>query len=194
MKIIIIVAVTLVIGVVCFQAYMSKASADVEQHKYTVVKKYKEFEVRQYETAIFSSVKIPNDTYKESANQGFRTLAGYIFGGNDKNEKIAMTSPVAMELGDTTTMSFMVPSGRTIESLPKPNSSNITFEKQEGKKMAAIQFDGWADDKKIAEYTERLKQALKNENIEHTGKFIYFGYNAPFDLINRRNEIAVEVL
>jgi hypothetical protein len=194
MKIVIIIAVTLVIGVVCFQAYMSKASSDVEQHKYTVIKKYKDFEVRQYETAIFSSVKMPNDTYKESANQGFRTLAGYIFGGNDKNEKIAMTSPVAMELGDSTKMSFMVPSGRSMESLPKPNSSKITFEKQEGKKMAAIEFDGWADDKRIADYTERLRQALKAENIQHTGKFIYFGYNAPFDLVNRRNEIAVEVL
>lgn len=194
MKITIIITVFLLVGAISFLAFISRASSDVEQHKYTVIKKYKDFEVRQYETAIFSSVKMPNDTYKESSSQGFRTLAGYIFGGNDKGEKIAMTSPVAMELGDSTKMSFMVPSGRSMESLPKPNSSKITFEKQEGKKMAAIEFDGWADDKRIADYTERLRQALKAENIQHTGKFIYLGYNAPFDLVNRRNEIAVEIL
>jgi len=189
-----LIIAVLLVGVIAVQAYVSKASSDVEQHKYTVIKKYDQFEIRQYETAIFSSVRIASDSYKETANQGFRTLAGYIFGGNERNEKIAMTSPVAMELGDTTKMSFMVPSDRSMESLPKPNSSKISFEKREGKKMAAIQFDGWADDQKITRYTELLKKALLAEGIAHTGKFVYLGYNAPFELVNRRNEIAVELL
>ena len=48
-------------------------------------------------------------------------LAGYIFGGNDKEEKIAMTSPVAMSLKDSTTMLFLVPKKYTRDNLPVPN-------------------------------------------------------------------------
>jgi hypothetical protein len=121
-------------------------------------------------------------------------LAGYIFGDNEKNEKIAMTTPVVMDLGDTTKMSFKVPDGYTIEKLPQPNNSNIVFEQQEEKIIAAIRFDGWASDEKIEHYTRILTAALAKEKIEHQSTFSFLGYNPPFELINRRNEIAVELI
>jgi hypothetical protein len=121
-------------------------------------------------------------------------LAGYIFGDNDKNAKIAMTSPVVMELGDSTKMLFKVPAGYTVEELPRPKNSNIVFEKQAEKMVAAIRFDGWASDEKIKQYTELLTAALAKEKMEHTATFRFLGYNPPYELINRRNEIAVELV
>jgi hypothetical protein len=47
-------------------------------------------------------LRLSNSTkkFKEASSQGFSILAGYIFGGNKENEKIAMTSPVTMSLED----------------------------------------------------------------------------------------------
>ena len=58
---------------------------------------------------LFTSVKLPVSDYDKASGKGFSILAGYIFGGNDKNEKISMTSPVTMTLEDSITMMFMVP-------------------------------------------------------------------------------------
>jgi effector-binding domain-containing protein len=99
-----------------------------------------------------------------------------------------------MQLGDTTKMFFKVPDGYSIEELPQPNDTNIVFEKQEEKIMAAIRFNGWADDDKIKHYTAILKNALDKENIQHTNAFSFLGYNPPYELVNRRNEIAVELI
>jgi hypothetical protein len=176
------------------QVFISKSSSRIEQRKYQVIKKYDKFEIRKYEAALFSSVKLGRKGYDDSANEGFRILAGYIFGDNDAKEKISMTSPVTMELGDTSKMMFMVPKSYDLESLPHPKNNNIVFEKQEEKYFAAIRFGGWANDKKIEQYKSILKAALKNENIAYKNRFAYLGYNPPYEFINRRNEVIVELL
>jgi hypothetical protein len=111
---------------------------------------------------LFSSVKLSKKGYKESSSEGFGILAGYIFGGNEANKKIAMTSPVVMELGDTSKMMFMVPKNYNLQNLPKPKNSKIVFEKEEEKIIAAIRFDGWADDEKI----EKYRSVLMNELVK----------------------------
>jgi hypothetical protein len=176
------------------QVYISKYSSRTEQHKYEVIKSYDKFEIRRYVPALFSSVILEKKGYKENSGEGFRILAGYIFGGNESNEKIAMTSPVAMELGDTSKMMFMVPESYQLENLPTPNNSKIVFEKKEEKIMAAIQFSGWADDEKIEKYKLILINELENEKLLSNGKFTFLGYNAPFELTNRRNEVIVELI
>ena len=165
----------------------------IEKHNYTVVKKYDDFEVRDYESALFSSVVLSDSTYENSSNKGFRILAGYIFGGNENGEKIAMTSPVAMELGDSMKMSFMVPTRYEEQDLPKPNNEKIFFERKKGSRMAAIRFGGWANDQRIEKYKNKLIEALKKEGISHSGNFVYLGYNPPYALIARRNEVVVEL-
>ena len=176
------------------QIYISKYSSRTEQHKYEVIKSYDKFEIRRYEPALFSSVILEKKGYKENSGEGFRILAGYIFGGNESNEKIEMTSPVAMELGDTSKMMFMVPESYQLENLPTPNNSKIVFEKKEEKIMAAIQFSGWADDEKIEKNKLILINELEKEKLLTNGKFTFLGYNAPFELTNRRNEVIVELI
>jgi hypothetical protein len=139
-------------------------------------------------------VKLSKKGYKESSSEGFRILAGYIFGDNDSNEKIAMTTPVMMELGDSTKMKFMVPKNKNLENLPNPKNSKIVFEKQEEKIIAAISFDGWADDEKIEKYTSILKEELLKEKLNFVNKFTFMGYNPPYEVMNRRNEIVVELI
>ena len=131
--------------------------------------------------------------YANSANKGFRILAGYIFGGNDKGQSIAMTSPVVMEMGKEMKMSFMVPSAMNMDSLPQPNDGRVYQEKVKGSKMAVIRFGGWASDEKIEEQKKKLIDVLNDNGLSYEEPFLYMGYNPPYQLVNRRNEVGVRV-
>ena len=193
MKILLIVLGVLLIAFVVIQLFALNSQRNIETYPYVVNKKYDTFEIRSYEATLFTSVKLSTKGYKNSSSKGFSILAGYIFGGNERNEKISMTSPVTMTLEDSMTMKFMVPRNLKKEMLPKPNQSRIEFEEEPAKTVAAISFSGWANDKKIEKYKQKLKSALDFECIAHTDKFYYFGYNAPYEVFNRKNEVIVEL-
>lgn len=193
MKTLYIILGILLILFIGIQLFAINSQKNIETYPYTVTKKYNTFEIRTYPATLFISVQLSGNKYKESSNKGFSILAGYIFGGNEKNEKIAMTSPVSMSLDDSMTMMFMVPKKFKKETLPKPNQSEITFREEPAKTVAAISFSGWADDEKIAKFKQELIAALKTENIKHTNRFYFLGYNAPYEVFNRKNEIIVEL-
>ena len=193
MKTAIIVLVIILIAFTFFQLYFIYAQRNIETYPYTVKKKYKQFEIRSYESTLFTSVKLSTKGYKNSSSKGFSILAGYIFGDNDRNEKISMTSPVSMSLEDSMTMMFMVPKKFNKDILPKPNQSGIEFKEEPAKTVAAIRFSGWANDTKIEKYKQNLKVSLEAEGIKYSNQFYFFGYNAPFEVFNRNNEIIVEL-
>lgn len=58
------------------------AFGKTEQQKYRVVHTGKEFEIRFYPSATLATVRMEANNYKELSGDGFRKLAGYIFGGN----------------------------------------------------------------------------------------------------------------
>ena len=192
MKIVISILGTLILVFVIVQLFALKTQKDIETYPYKVVKKYEQFEIRKYESRLFTSVTLPTNQYKNASGNGFSILAGYIFGNNKTNEKIAMTSPVAMSLEDSMTMMFMVPE-KNKESLPEPNSKQIKFQEEPAKTVAAITFGGWADQKKINRYKSELIEALESNKISYTQKFYFLGYNAPYETYNRRNEVIVEL-
>lgn len=193
MKIISIVLGVLLLIFIGVQLFAIKSQRNIETYPYKVTKTYDSFEIRDYEPTLFTSVKLSTKNYKESSSKGFSILAGYIFGDNDRNEKIAMTSPVAMTLEDPITMLFMVPKKFEKEKLPQPNQPQIVFKKEPAKTVAAISFDGWADDDKIEHYKKNLKFALEKEEIPYTNRFYFLGYNAPYEVFNRKNEVIVEL-
>jgi hypothetical protein len=193
LKIVIIILVIILIAFTSLQLYLINGQRNIERYPYVVKKKYKRFEIRNYESTLFTSVKLSTKEYKNSSSKGFSILAGYIFGNNERNEKISMTSPVSMSLEDSMTMMFMVPKKFNKDMLPKPNQSGIEFKEEPAKTMAAISFSGWANDTKIEKYKKDLKLALDAEGIKYSNRFYFFGYNAPFEIFNRKNEIIVEL-
>lgn len=165
MKISLILFGTLFLIFIVIQVYSMSSQKNIETYPYVVKKKYDSFEIRTYEATLFTSVKLTTNKYSKASSQGFSKLAGYIFGGNDRNEKIAMTSPVAMSMEDSMTMMFMVPKNLSKETLPKPNSSEIEFKEVPSKTVAAITFGGWANTDKIEEYKQLLiKNWIKKES------------------------------
>jgi hypothetical protein len=194
MKILLIVIGVILLGFIIVQLFAFNSQKNIETYAYVVNKKYDKFEIRSYKKTLFTSVKLSSKGYKNSSSKGFSILAGYIFGGNEKNQKIAMTSPVTMSLEDSMTMMFMVPKKLKKEMLPKPNQSLIEFKEEPAKTVAAISFNGWANDKKIETFKQELKLALDAEGITYSDRFYFLGYNAPYEVFNRKNEVIVELL
>ncbi|HCD68095.1 MAG TPA: soul heme-binding protein [Bacteroidetes bacterium] len=190
MKILFAITVTITLIFIIIQLFAKKSQQGIETYPYTVLKTYDGFEIRQYESRLFTSVKLTSNDYSKVSSKGFSILAGYIFGGNETNEKITMTSPVAMSLDDSMTMMFMVPKDSE-NKLPKPNDNQIQFKEEPAKKVAAITFGGWANQEKIDQYKTQLIEALKAQNIAFTDQFYFLGYNAPYETSNRRNEVIV---
>jgi hypothetical protein len=60
--------------------------------------------------------------------------------------------------------------------------------------MAVIQFGGWSSDEKIEEHKQQLIQVLKDNQISYQEPFLFMGYNPPYQLVNRRNEVAVRLV
>jgi uncharacterized protein YxeA len=193
MKIVIIALVVILLAFIVIQFYFIHIQRTIETYPYVVKKMYKRFEIRSYETTLFTSVRLSTKGYENSSSKGFSILAGYIFGNNERNEKISMTSPVSMSLEDSMTMMFMVPKNFKKDMLPKPNQTGIEFKQEPAKTLAAIGFRGWANDAKIEKYKQNLKAALDAEGIRHTNQFYFFGYNAPYEVFNRKNEVIVEL-
>ena len=193
MKIVSILIGVLLLIFIGIQLFALKSQKNIQTYPYKVTKVYDHFEIRNYESTLFTSVKLSTKNYKESSSKGFSILAGYIFGDNDRNEKIAMTSPVAMTLEDSMTMLFMVPKKFEKETLPQPNQAEIVFKNEPAKTVAAITFNGWADDEKIERYKQDLKLALDTQKIPYTNRFYFLGYNAPYEVFNRKNEVIVEL-
>ena len=193
MKIVLILIGVVLIAFVVTQLFAYNSQRKIETYSYSINKKYNTFEIRSYEETLFTSIKLSTKGYENSSSKGFSILAGYIFGGNERNEKISMTSPVAMKLEDSMTMMFMVPKELKKEMLPKPNQSLIEFKEEPAKTVAAISFSGWANNKKIEKYKQKLQSALDAEGIAYTERFYFLGYNAPYEFFNRKNEVIVEL-
>ena len=193
MKIILILLGILLAAFIAIQIFALNSQRNIETYPYTVNKKYDKFEIRDYEASLFTSVKLSTNEYEKGSDQGFSVLAGYIFGGNETEEKIAMTSPVVMTMEDSMTMMFMVPKKYSKETLPRPDQDRVEFKAEPAKTIAAITFGGWSNDEKIAQYKEALKTALDAEGIAYTNKFYVLGYNAPYEFFNRKNEVIVEL-
>lgn len=194
MKYLSITVVAILLIFTAAQAYISNDLAKTEQQAYEVIWKNDILEARYYPKAVMATVSGSEADYKSSSNQHFRVLAGYIFGGNEEKESIAMTSPVHMSFDESgSEMSFVMPSEMELADLPKPNDRGIKFSESEEKYVVAVRFGGWSDDEKIKENTNLLLKALETMGIEPKSAPWYMGYNPPFQLVNRRNEIAVEV-
>lgn len=194
MKTFFIIVAFALIAFIIFQSYTVMSANNTEEQKYTVVFKDKDIEIRHYPAATLATIKSNAKSYRELSGPGFRKLAGYIFGGNETKTSIAMTAPVHMEISDSwASMSFVMPAAYNENNLPKPNDSNVIIHKTAEEYVAVMQFGGYASDRDMKVHAEKLRNKLEEKGISSYGNFRYLGYNPPYQMLNRRNEIIVSV-
>ena len=192
MKIALII-IAVVIGLLLIsQLYLKMAQTETQPYK--VIKTEDDFEIRQYPPAIMATISMDVKTYKELSTNGFKKLASYIFGGNQDKKSIAMTSPVHMDINDSSSsMSFVMPANYNIDNLPKPDDASVKLETTTQEYVAVVEFGGYANDDDIRKYASKLEKSLKKNGIQYYGNFRFLGYNAPFQLLGRKNEIIVTI-
>jgi SOUL heme-binding protein len=97
----------------------------IEEPAWTRLTEIGDVEIRQYEPVIQARTPIGKS---DKATGGFRTLANYIFGGNAREQEIAMTAPVEERLSDEGAyMAFTMPSQYSLDELPAPNGEMVTL-------------------------------------------------------------------
>ena len=188
MKVAIFLSLVTVV-IVVFKSIQTKT----ETQKFETIYKDGNFEIRFYPEAIMATVGM-DGTYDNSRNSGFRILAGYIFGGNKEEQKIAMTSPVRVTNGkEVNTMSFVLPSKMAFDNLPEPVSNKIILHQSKPAYTASIQYGGYTNDEEIAQKKAKLITILDELGVDFHDNFEYLGYNPPYRMINRKNEVLVEL-
>ncbi|MFO1392267.1 MAG: heme-binding protein [Steroidobacteraceae bacterium] len=181
----------------------------IEEPKYTVVRQYDDFEIREYAPYIVAEVVVPGPS-DEAGNQGFRILAGYIFGKNKGERRMSMTAPVAqspapvkLEMTAPVTQAaaegayvvqFMMPSEYSLDTLPEPLDPRIRLRQVAGGRYAVIRYSGTWSRSNYQEHLESLERGVQAAGLRTTGNPIYSRYNPPFTpWFLRRNEIWLEL-
>ncbi len=182
-----------------------------EQPTYKIVAKQDNKEIRKYDSYLIAKTTV-SGSFKDAQREGFRILAGYIFGKNKSQQKIAMTAPVVQKSesekismtapvvispneNKTWTMTFSMPSKFTLETLPLPTDERVKIEKVEEKLVAALTFSGFWNESKNAEKALELTEWMKGyQEYQITSSPMFAGYNPPWTLpFLRRNEMIVEL-
>lgn len=165
-------------------------------------------EIRRYGPRIAAETTVEADEDR-ARSIGFRRLAGYIFGGNHRSEKIAMTAPVAQsgeriamtapvaqarEGENGWTIRFFMPSKWTMETLPEPDNNDVTLVHVPAEAYAVLRFSGDRGPAAVAARTAELTDTLRAHRVEPTGSAVAWFFDPPWTLpFRRRNEIAVPV-
>ncbi|BBY80357.1 heme-binding protein [Mycolicibacterium pulveris] len=165
-------------------------------------------EIRRYGPRIAAETTVTADEDR-ARYIGFRRLAGYIFGGNHRDEKIAMTAPVSQQSrekiamtapvaqarnGDHSTIRFYLPSKWTMDTLPTPDDDEVRLVTVPGETVAVLRFSGDRSAHAVAARTQELSEVLRANAIEVAGPAQAWFYDPPWTLpFRRRNEIAIPV-
>ncbi|WP_315811358.1 heme-binding protein [Bradyrhizobium sp. SZCCHNR2028] len=174
----------------------------VEQPKYDVVLRDGDFEIRAYAPMIIAQAEVQG-ARKPAIEEGFRIVGAYIFGANQAKAKIAMTAPVQQQASatiapadgvasDRWSISFVMPSNWSLDTLPPPADARIKLTAQSAQRMVAITFSGSTSDGIIADKTHQLRDYAQRKGLTVTGSPLLAFYNPPWTLpMLRRNEVML---
>jgi hypothetical protein len=199
-----------IIAIIVLWSAWGYFSSRVEQAEYRVIKKMRGYEIREYPAHIVAETTVKGE-YNNALNEGFRIVAGYIFGNNSKKQGISMTAPVLEKgansenismtapvlettQGEMHVISFGMPKSYTLQTLPTPTDSRVKIVEVPAKQFAVIKFSWTRTDARVKKLKSKLLELLSRDNIEFLGNPVYAGYNAPWTPPwMTRNEIMIEL-
>lgn len=180
----------------------------VEQPDYKVAETDGAIEIRDYAPMIAAET-VSQGERTAAIGEGFRRIAGYIFGDNvprtkiamtapvqqQKGERIAMTAPVQQQgTGDSWSVRFIMPKNWTMETLPEPSDARVKLVPLPARRFAVIRFSGSPGQKELDEKTEVLRRFVQARGLTSTGAPLYAFYNPPWTLpFFKRNEVMLEL-
>lgn len=167
-------------------------------------------EIRRYSPRIAAQTTVDADE-DEARQEGFRRLAGYIFGGNGGKQKVAMTAPVSQSPAgskkiamtapvsstpgnDGWVVRFFMPAEWTMDTLPTPDDDRVTLTEVPAETVAVLRFSGGRSRDDVEPQMAALTEALRAHGIEMLGEPMTWFYDPPWTLPPlRRNEVVVAI-
>jgi len=152
------------------------------------------YEVRKYPALKWVCTRYAG--HEPSSNKMFMKLFNYIQGSNDQGVKIPMTAPVTTYIepgagpncNNNFTMCFFVPTafwGNT----PQPTDKEVFLLDTPESTQYVKAFSGFTSNEQNVNKSHELMTALGNTTVDET-KWLTNGYDSPFKLRDRRNEVA----
>lgn len=187
---------------------------NIEEPKYALVSEVNGYEIREYAPYIIAETTISGaENRDDAAQKGFPVVAGYIFGDNTKKDKIAMTVPVNTEESTSEKISmtapvnteeeaesgaykisFVMPSGYTLETLPEPNDKRVELREVPARKVAVRMFSWTTSESAFKKHEAELLEALARDGLEIVGAVNTARYNTPWTIpFMLRSEVQVEI-
>jgi DNA gyrase inhibitor GyrI len=171
------------------------ARSAYESAEYTVSESNNPFEIREYPDLMLATTEMRSES---QGNDGsFMRLFRYIDGGNDEEQKVAMTTPVFMEsekAGAQGQMGFVIPKNITGDHIPEPSDENVQIRKRAGGRFAVIRFSGRMKSEAKTQAEARLRQWMKENELVGDGDVEFAGYDPPWTPGPfRRNEILIRL-
>ena len=184
---------------------MPLLSHAIQEPDFEVIKKFDNIELRQYAPYVVAEVVL-NATADVAGSQAFPILAGYIFGKNKGEKKLAMTAPVTQTAApvrlDMTApvtqaavaggmlVQFVLPKGVTLATAPEPTDPRVNLRLVPAGTWAVIRYSGTWSQANYQEHLDQLKTALETAGVATQGEPVLARYNPPFmPWFMRRNEI-----
>ena len=180
----------------------------VEEPSYKLEMHEGAHEVRAYPPLIAAETTVSGDR-GAAVNAGFRLLAAYIFGGNVQGQSIAMTAPVvqaheragriagpltASGKSGTWIVQFIMPAGRTLETLPAPKDSRVRLRLLSPARLAVARFSGLTTDGDLQRETAALEAFMARHGLHAAGAPALARYDPPWTpWFLRRNEIWIPI-
>ena len=166
-------------------------ASGLEEPQYELLSEYEGFEIRRYSESVQARLLTPSSGWSGSSG-GFRRIAGYIFGGNETNQRIAMTAPVQMWDTDSgSMMSFTMPSKYSIKDLPSPIDKGVEIVEVDEYVVAVLPFSGFSRTSKAKRLMAKLETLLQASGLTARGAPVLAVYDNPGTTLPfmRRNEI-----
>ena len=164
-------------------------------------------ETRKYGGNLWASTKVMTNSIEEADNIGFNRLFDYISGANAAKAAIDMTTPVLMKVtpgagpncNSTFIVSFYVPNKYQQSGPPAPTNPDVFIQTISPLSVAVNEFGGFATDKEeIAKAAALSQQVAASKAVKADpaagDSWWKAGYDPPFRVTNRHNEVWVEVL
>jgi hypothetical protein len=173
------------------------ARSAYETAEYEVLEADGSFEIRQYPDLALATTEMQFDA---QGNDGsFMRLFKYISGANDREEKIAMTTPVFMEPesasgGQGGQMGFVLPKQVADRAIPEPHAESVAIEKRAGGKFAVIRFAGRLNTTTSSDAEEKLRAWIGDRGLVAAQAAEFAGYDPPWTPGPlRRNEVLIRL-
>ncbi|MFM1987191.1 MAG: hypothetical protein RJA99_148 [Pseudomonadota bacterium] len=187
------------------------AAMAIEEPDYEVLRRLDgtEVELRRYAPYVVAQVRVDGPADRADS-EGFRALAGYIFGKNKGERRLEMTAPVTRSAApvklemtapvtraadaDGYLVQFVLPKAVTLATAPEPIDPRVQLREVPSATVAAIRYSGTWSQSNYEEHLERLKAALRTAQLTWSGEPVLSRYNGPMTpWFMRRNEIWLAV-